>query len=481
MNKGHRQRPLYISRLVKEGGATLASALYCLLHAPLFNLGMVAAEEHVRDTPASEFGRAGVFRRRDKTVLEGVGKGGLLVANNTGNEADDGVGNNGSGKFATRKDIVADGDFHGDEVFADALVDSLVMSAENHEVLFQGEGVGHGLGEHLTVRGSIDDFVVPALAFQPVDAVGKGFDCHDHARAATIGIVVYAAIAGEGIVVKIVEDNFDKAFFLSPANDGLLEEHGHHVGEEGEDVETHDEMDGLSEPDGAAGFKDGVFFDAVELAETADGGAVALGNAAEGVASAYLVGLAAIAVVAHARLGALVGIATLGHLSEGVAGEAEIGLDEGAGLAADDVLGVHGVAVVADFEVEVAATGASCVAAKAYLLACTDAGAGGHMALGEVGIIGFESVVVADDDKVAVGRVVFGETHHAVKGGIDGFAGGHGKVEAVVEATTTGTEVGGWTCIVRRGEDEEFAMVGVGEFDLDGLHVGDVHFEGMDK
>ena len=88
---------------------------------------------------------------------------------------------------------------------------------------------------------------------------------------------------------------------------------------------------------------------------------------------------------------------------------------------------------------------------------------------------------MADDDKVAIGGVVFGETHHAVKGGIDGFAGGHGKVEAVVEAAATGTKVGGGPCIVRRGEDEEFAMVGVGEFDLDGLHVGDVHFEGMDK
>jgi hypothetical protein len=36
-----------------------------------------------------------------------------------------------------------------------------------------------------------------------------------------------------------MEHHFDNAFLLSPAEDGLFEEHGHHVWEKGENVEAH--------------------------------------------------------------------------------------------------------------------------------------------------------------------------------------------------------------------------------------------------
>jgi hypothetical protein len=42
--------------------------------------------------------------------------------------------------------------------------------------------------------------------------------------------------------VQVVEDDLDDAFSLSPADDGLLEKHGHHVGEKGENVEAHGDL-----------------------------------------------------------------------------------------------------------------------------------------------------------------------------------------------------------------------------------------------
>ena len=101
------------------------------------------------------------------------------------------------------------------------------------------------------------------------------------------------------------------------------------------------------------------------------------------------------------------------------------------------------------------------------------------MALGEMGIVGLQSIVVTDNDEVAVRTVVFRKAHHPVESGVDGFARGHGKVEAVVETAAAGSKMGRGTGILGRRKDEELATRSIGKLYIDGLHVGDVHLKGM--
>ena len=117
--------------------------------------------------------------------------------------------------------------------------------------------------------------------------------------------------------------------------------------------------------------------------------------------------------------------------------------DEVVGVTVKDMLGVDGVSHVANLEVEVGAVGAASVAAEADDIASLDLLAGLYVALGHVGVVGFQSIGVVNDDEVAVGAVVFGDTDGAVEGGVDGFACGLSEVEAVVEAAAAWAEVGG--------------------------------------
>jgi hypothetical protein len=139
----------------------------------------------------------------------------------------------------------------------------------------------------------------------------------------------------------------------------------------------------LSNSDGSSGFEHRGLLETVELAQFLDGGAVTLGYTAEGVASTHFIIFTTLAVVAHRRSATgIVGIARFGHFVEGVLVERDGGGQKGAGFAANDILGIDGVALISNFEVEVAASRAACIAAKAYLLTSLDAGAWSDMTLG---------------------------------------------------------------------------------------------------
>jgi hypothetical protein len=74
--------------------------------------------------------------------------GGVFVAQDAGDEAGDGVDEDGGGDGAVGEDVVADGNFLVHQVLDDALVDALVMAAQQDEVAAAG-GVagGDGVGE----------------------------------------------------------------------------------------------------------------------------------------------------------------------------------------------------------------------------------------------------------------------------------------------------------------------------------------------
>ena len=67
----------------------------------------MAREQDVGHLPAFVFCGTGVDGSSQEIVLETVGEGALLVADDSGNHADHGIGNDGCGEFAAGQHIVA--------------------------------------------------------------------------------------------------------------------------------------------------------------------------------------------------------------------------------------------------------------------------------------------------------------------------------------------------------------------------------------
>ena len=179
-------------------------------------------EEDVRHSPPLVFGRAGVDGRGQEAVLKRVGEGALLVADHARDEAHGGVGDDGRGQFAARQHIVADGDLERDEVFADAVIDALVVSAEDDEVLEQREAVSHWLVEALAVGRGVDHLVVCALGLQGRDGTVDRLDLHHHAGLAAEGIIVRASPFVRRVVAQVVQVDLRQPAVLRAPQDGIV-------------------------------------------------------------------------------------------------------------------------------------------------------------------------------------------------------------------------------------------------------------------
>ena len=108
-------------------------------------------------------------------------------------------------------------------MFADALVDALVVAAQDDDVLLEGELIGYALGEDFSVGGHVDDFVVVALCLELAYAVEHGLHHHDHAGISAIGVVVYGLAAAEAVFAEVVYVYLCQALLDGPAGDGVTE------------------------------------------------------------------------------------------------------------------------------------------------------------------------------------------------------------------------------------------------------------------
>ena len=102
--------------------------------------------------------------------------------------------------------------------------------------------------------------------------------------------------------------------------------------------------------------------------------------------------------------------------------------------------GIDGVVLVADLKVDVGAGGSAGGAHGGHRLALGHRVAGPYEKLGAVGVVGLEPTRVGEDHQVAVGPPLSGKGDHAVRGGVDGGAGGGGDVDAPVEVGLTEDE-----------------------------------------
>ena len=224
---------------VQQVGAELPGALVGLFLLPAGDLGEVARKQDVGDPPAAEFGGAGVDRRRQQVVLKAVREGRGFVADGARNDAHDRVGDDAGRQLAARQHVVADRDFARDEVFADAVVDALVVAAEDDDVVERREPVGFVLVVADAVGRGVDDLVVVPLGLEFLDQFEDRFALEDHARFAAEGVVVGGLAAVVGVVVEVMDDDLDQPLLLRAVQDGFVERGGQQFGDDCQDVDAH--------------------------------------------------------------------------------------------------------------------------------------------------------------------------------------------------------------------------------------------------
>jgi len=218
--------------------ANAARLLECLLVTPGGDGGVVAAEENVGDAPAAIFDRAGVLRTFDEAAGKAVVGRALGIAENAGEEADDGVGDDGGGESAIREDVIADGNFVIHEMVDDALVEALVVAAEEDEV---SAGLRVVAGERLVeaaAAGGHEEHAACGCA-KALDGFEDRLALQHHALAAAVGRVVGGAVFVARPVAEIVAVEGDETALLSFADHAFSQRCGGDGGEEREDVDAH--------------------------------------------------------------------------------------------------------------------------------------------------------------------------------------------------------------------------------------------------
>lgn len=140
--------------------------------APATDGLVAAAGEDFGDGVAAEVGGAGVVgiieeaaggtrgswrSARDmsggnKISAEALKASRVGIAEDTGEEANNSVDNDGGSQFSSRKDVITDGEFAIAEKLVDALIDTLIAAAEEDDPFHRGQLVRYRLGKRAALR-----------------------------------------------------------------------------------------------------------------------------------------------------------------------------------------------------------------------------------------------------------------------------------------------------------------------------------------
>ena len=179
------------------------------------------------------------FASGDQAVLEGIGKGGGLVGQHARDQADDAVGQEGGRNLAAADHEVAHGNLAGDQMLSDALVDALVMTAQDDDVFFEGKLIGDALVQDLAVGGHVDDLVVVAFGLEFLDHLEDGLHHHHHAGVAAVAVVIHRQARSEAVLAEVMDMDFHQAFLDGPARDGVTQRTLQKFRYDGENVDAH--------------------------------------------------------------------------------------------------------------------------------------------------------------------------------------------------------------------------------------------------
>ena len=199
--------------------------------------------------------------------------------------------------------------------------------------------------------------------------------------------------------------------------------------------------------DSDAGARDGFFHAVVHFLDFVDGGAETDGYVfpcvvfLDDIVDAFLGGFFMVAFVGF--VGEVVVLAFGGGDAEVGFVEVEFFCAEGVGFEIEDPLGVEGLVLESNLEMEVRSGGAAGASAKAEDVAGLDDLLGFDFDFGEMAVDGFEAVVVANHHEVAIGAHGTGNSNDAGEDAMDGVAGVEGDVDATVWAVPAPAVGGG--------------------------------------
>ena len=142
-------------------GTALGGPAYGLLATPRGDPAVVAREQHLRDVAAAPAGRLGVDGVLQQPVLVRLLHQGLGVAHEAREQAHHRLGDRQRGHLSPVEDVVAQRDLpdlaERGRVVDHALVDALVATAREHQVVVGRQLAGQRLGEGPPARGGEDD------------------------------------------------------------------------------------------------------------------------------------------------------------------------------------------------------------------------------------------------------------------------------------------------------------------------------------
>ena len=206
--------------------------------SPAGDGGVVAGEEDFGDAHPAEFDGSGVVWKFKEARGEGIIGGGASVAEHSGQQTGDSVDDDDGSDDSIGEDVVADGDFLVDEGVDDALVDTLVVAAQQDEVRNRGgEALCGGVFKRGATGGEEDD--TGMFRAQGFDGLEDGFAFEDHALAAAVGGVISGVVFVVGPISEVVGADGDEAPALGLSKDALSEGGRGNLGKEGEDVDEH--------------------------------------------------------------------------------------------------------------------------------------------------------------------------------------------------------------------------------------------------
>ncbi len=196
---------------------------------------MIAAQQDLGYLPAAEVWRARVVwilqqARRVRLLCGGVWR------QHARHEAAHGIHHHHRRQLAARQHIVADGELVGRQMRAHPLVNAFIVAAEQRDARLRRQLARDGLRENAPGRVEQDDRAALVDGF---DGGEERLRLHHHAGAAAIGIVVHDMVAIGGGVARVVQRDLEQPLGLRPRQDAFAEWAAKHLGQQGEDVESH--------------------------------------------------------------------------------------------------------------------------------------------------------------------------------------------------------------------------------------------------
>src|SRR5579859_6593350 len=212
--------------------------LRSLLPAPLPDSRVVAREQHVGDAHAPVLGRPCELRAARQVSTERVLHQRVRVSDDAGDQAPDRVDQHHRRDLAAAQHVVADRDLVRGQTRAHAIVDALVSAADDDQTGLLGELFRQALVQ-APAPGLEQHDGAGVVEHHALDRLEHRLGLHHHAGPATERDVVHLAVAVVREVAEVVRLELDEPALDRAPDHALPEDRSEHVGEDGDDVESH--------------------------------------------------------------------------------------------------------------------------------------------------------------------------------------------------------------------------------------------------